>query len=166
MEKFRCRWCEGNEDLIHYHDHIWGRKRQTDEQLFEALTLEIFQAGLSWTIVYRKREGFRNAFAQYNIEAVAQFTAEDERRLRNDPAIVRHEKKIAAIIENAKQLLDIQQRYGSFLAFLDVLQSDEAIDELCKLFNHVGPSTAKSFLTACGYIAPPHEKRCYLYIAN
>lgn len=163
MEKFRCRWCEGNDDLIDYHDHIWGHQRSTDEQLFEALTLEIFQAGLSWAIVYRKREGFRHAFADYDIETVAHFTEADEARLKQDVGIVRHEKKIAATIYNAQQLLHIQQRYGSFQAFLNMLAPSEYVEQLRKLFKHVGPSTAQSFLMACGYLAPEHEKRCYLY---
>lgn len=164
MEKFRCRWCEGNDELIDYHDHLWGRRRHTDEQLFEALTLEIFQAGLSWAIVYRKREGFRHAFAHYDIETVAHFTSADEAALKQNIAIVRHGKKIAATIYNAEQLLHIQQHYGSFLAFLNMLAPSEYVTQLCKLFKHVGPSTAKSFLTACGYLAPSHEKRCYLYV--
>lgn len=164
MEKFRCKWCEQDDDLRHYHDEIWGTKRATDEALFEALTLEIFQAGLKWATIYHKRAGFRRAFAHYNIDEVAQFDEAKKEGLRKDASIIRHRMKIAATICNAKQILMLQQQYGSFRQFLDTLTPDERIPALRQHFKHVGNTTAESFLIACGYIPAPHEKRCYLYV--
>lgn len=164
MEKFRCRWCEHDADLIHYHDVIWGTKRETDAELFEALTLEIFQAGLKWETIYRKRHGFKRAFADFAIQQVAEFDDAKKKELKEDATIVRHTLKIAATIYNAQQLLVIQKQYGSFKNFLDALPPENRINQLQEYFKHVGKTTAESFLMACGYMPVHHEKRCYLYV--
>ncbi|MGN5455453.1 MAG: DNA-3-methyladenine glycosylase I [Candidatus Kurthia intestinigallinarum] len=163
MEKFRCRWCEHDADLIHYHDKIWGTKRETDDELFEALTFEIFQAGLKWATVYRKRDGFKRAFANFTIQRVAQFDDAKKKKLKEDATIIRHTAKIAATVYNAQQLLTIQKQYGSFKNFLDVVPPENRIEQLCAYFKQVGKTTAESFLIACGYLPTQHEKRCYLY---
>ncbi len=159
----RCKWCMHDEALQHYHDHIWGHAKQTDEALFEALTFEAFQSGLKWETIYRKREGFREAFAQFNIEAVSQFTAEKQETLRNNPAIIRHRLKIAATVYNAAQILLIQAEHGSFLHYLETLPDSERIQALSKQFKFIGPVSAESFLMACGYMRPHHEETCFLF---
>lgn len=163
MTRQRCKWCERDEALQHYHDHIWGHPKQTDEQLFEALTFEAFQSGLKWETIYRKRQGFREAFAQFNIDAVARLTEAKQEALRENPAIIRHRLKIAATVYNAGQVQAIQTQYGSFLSYVDTLPEDTRIRELCKRFKFIGPTSAESFLMACGYLRPVHEETCFLH---
>jgi DNA-3-methyladenine glycosylase I len=100
--KSRCWWCLGSEDLLAYHDEEWGRKLHGERELFERLTLEAFQSGLSWLTILRKRENFRRAFHGFEIERVAEYGAKDVKRLLSDAGIVRNRKKIEAAITNAK----------------------------------------------------------------
>jgi DNA-3-methyladenine glycosylase I len=100
--KSRCRWCLGSEDLLAYHDEEWGRKLHGERELFERLTLEAFQSGLSWLTILRKRENFRRAFHGFEIERVAEYGAKDVKRLLSDAGIVRNRKKIEAALTNAK----------------------------------------------------------------
>jgi len=100
--KPRCWWCLGSEDYLDYHDNEWGRPLHGESELFERLTLEAFQSGLSWLTILRKRENFRRAFDGFDIEKVATYGAKDVERLLGDAAIVRNRKKIEAAITNAK----------------------------------------------------------------
>ena len=100
--KPRCWWSLGSEDYLAYHDDEWGRPLHGDVALFERLTLEAFQSGLSWLTILRKRENFRRAFEGFEIEAVAEYGPRDVERLLNDAGIVRNRKKIEAAIANAK----------------------------------------------------------------
>lgn len=100
----RCPWGLSSEDYVAYHDEEWGRPVHGDDALFERLSLEAFQSGLSWLTILRRREGFRAAFAGFAIAAVAEFGAEDERRLLADPGIIRNRLKVQATIANAKTL--------------------------------------------------------------
>jgi DNA-3-methyladenine glycosylase I len=98
----RCSWAAGDELLRAYHDDEWGRPERDDRRLFELLTLEAFQSGLSWTTILRKRDGFRRGFAGFDIDAVARFGDREIERLLADAEIVRHRGKIEATIANAR----------------------------------------------------------------
>lgn len=100
----RCPWGLSAEDYVAYHDEEWGRPVHGDDALFERLSLEAFQSGLSWLTILRRREGFRAAFAGFAIAAVAEFGPEDEQRLLADTGIIRNRLKVRATIANAKTL--------------------------------------------------------------
>lgn len=117
----RCPWCEGIAhcpEMVDYHDREWGVPARDDRTQFEFLVLESAQAGLSWTTILRKREGYRRAFADFDAERVAAFTAADEARLLTDAGIVRNRLKIAAAVNNARCFLDIAARHGSFSDYI------------------------------------------------
>lgn len=103
-DRARCSWGAGSPDYREYHDTEWGRPVRGDQALFERLTLEAFQSGLSWITILRKRESFRSAFRHFDVEAVAGFTDADAERLMLDSGIVRNRAKIAATITNARAL--------------------------------------------------------------
>jgi DNA-3-methyladenine glycosylase I len=104
--------------MVAYHDDEWGRAVHDDRVLFEFLVLEGAQAGLSWSTVLRKREGYRRAFARFDVKKVAKFDATDVRRLMADVGIVRNRLKIASTIENAQHVLEVAKEFGSFDAYL------------------------------------------------
>jgi DNA-3-methyladenine glycosylase I len=114
----RCDWCGSDPLYRAYHDHEWGVPLHDERRLFEMLTLEGAQAGLSWLTILRKREGYRRAFAGFDPQTVAGFGDADVARLLADPGIVRNRLKIASTISNARSVLDVQARYGSLDAFL------------------------------------------------
>jgi DNA-3-methyladenine glycosylase I len=111
----RCPWATGTADYLDYHDREWGRPIRTDNGLFERLTLEAFQSGLSWLTILRKRDAFRTAFAQFDIAAVAAFGDRDRARLLSDAAIVRNRAKIDAAIANAKAALTLGEGLTSLV---------------------------------------------------
>lgn len=110
----RCGWCGTDELYVQYHDLEWGRLVTDDQTLFEFLVLESAQAGLSWLTILRKREGYRKAFHQFDVQKVAQMTAQDVERLMQFDGIVRNRLKINATINNAKLFIAIQKEFGSF----------------------------------------------------
>jgi len=114
----RCPWCGSDPLYISYHDHEWGVPLHDERRLFEMLTLEGAQAGLSWLTILRKREGYRQAFAGFDPQVVAGFDDRDVARLLADPGIVRNRLKIASTISNARAALEVQVRYGSLDTFL------------------------------------------------
>jgi DNA-3-methyladenine glycosylase I len=114
----RCPWCGSDQLYMDYHDHEWGVPLHDDRRLFEMLTLEGAQAGLSWLTILRKREGYRRAFAGFDPERVAAFNDDDVARLLADPGIVRNRLKVASAISNARAVLEVKARYGSLDAFL------------------------------------------------
>jgi len=109
----RCWWCGDDPDYVRYHDTEWGIPVRDDQKLFEKLSLEGFQAGLSWLTILRKRENFRRAFAEFEPSVVARFGARDIRRLLANVRIVRHRGKIEAVINNAKRYLELRDHGGS-----------------------------------------------------
>lgn len=114
----RCSWC-GNDPLyIKYHDEEWGKPVRDDRILFEFLILEGAQAGLSWITILRRREGYRKAFAGFDVHKVAAFDAGDVERLMNDPGIIRNKLKVNAAIGNAGLFIGIQKEFGSFADYL------------------------------------------------
>src|ERR671917_2135223 len=114
----RCWWCADDPLLRSYHDEEWGRPVGDDRHLFEKLSLEGFQSGLSWLTILRKREGFRRAFAGFDPERVAAFGPSDVDRLLADAGIVRHRGKIEATIANARGTLEARRRHGSLAALV------------------------------------------------
>jgi DNA-3-methyladenine glycosylase I len=115
----RCAWVAKGDDLmVAYHDDEWGRPSHEDRHLFEMLTLEGAQAGLSWSTILRKREGYRSAFAGFDPEAVARFGTKDVERLLADPGIVRNRLKVESTVNNAARVLEVQDELGSLDAYL------------------------------------------------
>lgn len=114
----RCGWCGTDPLYVAYHDKEWGRWVKEDKVLFEYLVLEGAQAGLNWITILRKREGYRKAFHQFEVEAVAQMTDAEMERLRHCEGIVRNRLKIRSAVTNARLFMAIQREYGSFFNYL------------------------------------------------
>lgn len=112
--KLRCNWC--NKSLLYqrYHDEEWGQSLHDERQHFEFLLLETMQAGLSWITILQRREGYRAAFANFDVEQVARFSLEKVEELMLNPAIIRNRLKINAAVNNAQKFIEIQQEIGSF----------------------------------------------------
>ena len=114
----RCSWCGTDSLYVKYHDEEWGKPVFDDRILFEFLILESAQAGLSWITILRKKENYRKAFADFDVQKVAAFTIEDVDRLLQDSGIIRNRLKIAAAISNAGLFIDIQNEFGSFSNYI------------------------------------------------
>lgn len=114
----RCTWPGKDELYIKYHDEEWGKVTHDDKKLFEFLVLESAQAGLSWITILRRRENYRKAFADFDVEKVAKFDDEDVQRLLNDAGIIRNRLKILSTITNAQLFIDVQKEFGSFDKYL------------------------------------------------
>ncbi len=175
----RCPWALGTADYVTYHDHEWGRRVADDTGIFERLSLEAFQSGLSWLTVLRKRAGFRAAFAGFDPAVVARFGPGDEARLLADPAIVRNRAKIKAVIVNARAALAVPGglaalvwRYAGYgpvppppATTADVPAwtpaSRACAKELRRLgFTFVGPVTVYATMQACG-VVDDHLAGCF-----
>jgi DNA-3-methyladenine glycosylase I len=117
-EVHRCAWPGTDELYIKYHDEEWGKEVHDDKTLFEFLVLESAQAGLSWITILRRRDGYRNAFANFDVKKVANFTQDDVERLMQDTGIIRNRLKIQTTISNAKLFIAIQKEFGSFDKYL------------------------------------------------
>ncbi len=117
--KNRCEWCEDTfPAYVEYHDEEWGVPVTDDKTQFEFLVLESAQAGLSWSTILKKREGYRKAFANFNIEEIARFNEEKIQQLKQNPEIIRNEQKIRAAINNARQFIEIQKQFDSFAKYI------------------------------------------------
>jgi len=115
----RCKWAEGvSLDYIEYHDKEWGVPVYDDKVQFEFLILEGAQAGLSWSTILNKREGYRKAFADFDVQKVARFTAKRVETLLGNPAIVRNRLKVQSAVTNAKAFIDVQEEFGSFSNYI------------------------------------------------
>jgi DNA-3-methyladenine glycosylase I len=114
----RCAWGSSNPLMIEYHDTEWGVPLHDEPRLFEFLILEGMQAGLSWSTILNKRENFRRAFAEFDVEQVARFGKRDIKRLLKDAGIIRNRLKIEATINNARRFLEVQKEFGSFDAYI------------------------------------------------
>lgn len=180
----RCFWCTGDALYRAYHDEEWGRPSADDRALFEKLCLEVFQAGLSWLTILRKRQGFRRAFAGFDPALVARFGEAEVARLLADPAIVRHRGKIEAVIANARATCALIEREGSLAALLwrfapaagehapprdraELLarttspKSRTLSAELRRRgFRFVGPTTLYAFMQAMGFVND-HLEGCH-----
>jgi DNA-3-methyladenine glycosylase I len=168
--KARCRWCGAAPEFLDYHDREWGFPAADDYRLFEKLSLEGFQSGLSWRTILAKRENFRAAFHNFDFSRIARFTRRDVERLLKDQGIVRHRGKIEAVINNARQARKLVEREGSLAAFVWRYEPDpkdlgepqtastspESValsKDLKKLgWKFVGPTTVYAFMQAMGLI--------------
>lgn len=162
MTRKRCSWAVDDPLLIEYHDNEWGVPLETDDELFERMTLEIFQAGLSWRLILRKREALKKAFDDFSIERVASFGARDVARLLKDKDIIRNRLKIESTIENARRLKKMAEQNGSFADFISGLTGDidEMSKEFKKRFRFMGPKIVESFLLSIGKLDGAHEPGC------
>ncbi len=141
----RCDWSVGDPLYERYHDEEWGHEVTDDRVMFEFLTLESAQAGLSWITILRRRENYRKAFAGFDPEKVAEFTEADVERLLGDAGIIRNRAKIRAAISNAKLYLEIQREFGSFCNYLKTFLPDgKPVDNRRKDLSEVPASTPLS----------------------
>jgi len=180
----RCGWCTDDPLYIQYHDEEWGVPSHDDRHLFEMLILEGAQAGLSWITILRKREGYREAFDNFDVAKVARYTPARIEKLLTNPAIVRNRAKVEAAVRNAKATLKIQDEFGSLGAFVwqvvsgkpqqrEVKNYKQApattaeSDQLSKLLlardmKFVGSTISYSFMQATGMVND-HEIACHRY---
>jgi DNA-3-methyladenine glycosylase I len=162
-EKIRCAWPR-NPLAVAYHDKEWGVPLRNDRKLFECLTLEGAQAGLSWDTILAKRENYRRAFDGFDMEKVAAYGAGERRRLLADAGIVRHAGKIEATIENARRVLEVKAEFGSFAKYVWGFagQGAEALSKDLRKrgFRFVGPTTVYAFMQAVGMVND-HEPSCF-----
>ena len=159
--KKRCAWAK-SELAIAYHDEEWGVPEHDDRRLFECLTLEGAQAGLSWETILQKRENYRKAFARFDPRKVARFDARKKNALMKDPGIVRNRLKIESTVANAKAFLAVQKEFGSFDAYIWQFEDAKAMskDLLKRGFRFVGPTICYAFMQAVG-IVNDHTKDCF-----
>ncbi len=141
----RCKWAEGvNLEYIGYHDKEWGVPVHDDRVQFEFLILEGAQAGLSWSTILNKREGYRQAFAEFDAEKVARFTAKRIEKLLQNPAIVRNRLKVQSTVTNAKAFLKIQDEFGSFSDYIWGFVNGRPIQNKFKKDNEIPATSAES----------------------
>jgi DNA-3-methyladenine glycosylase I len=179
----RCWWAEtADADYVRYHDEEWGRPVHDDRRLFEMLTLEGAQAGLSWSTILHKREGYRRAFANFDVRRVARFDARRRAALQRNSAIVRNRLKIDSTVSNARAFLAVQKEFGSFDRYLwafaggrplvncprrgSVPARSELSDALSRDlvrrgFRFVGSTIMYAFLQAVG-VVNDHTRECFL----
>jgi DNA-3-methyladenine glycosylase I len=162
-EKQRCAWPR-NPLAIAYHDKEWGVPVRNDRKLFECLTLEGAQAGLSWDTILAKRQNYRRAFDRFDFSKIARYGVRERRRLLADAGIVRHSGKIEAAIVNAGCVLGVQKEYGRFSDYVWSFaeRGAEALSKDLKKrgFRFVGPTTVYAFMQAVGMVND-HEQNCF-----
>lgn len=173
----RCRWCLSAPEFLPYHDAEWGFPVADDRRLFEKLSLEAFQSGLSWRTILAKRENFRAAFHGFDFDRVARYTQRDVQRLLGDAGIVRHRGKIEAVIHNAQRARELVKEQGSLAAYFwrhepaaqrpagapALSTSDESValskDLKKRGWKFVGPTTVYAFMQAMGLVND-HAQGC------
>ena len=178
----RCKWCNlNNPKYIEYHDNEWCKQNFNDKYLYEMLILESFQAGLSWECILNKRESFRKAYDNFDIDKVCLYQNEKIEELLNNKDIIRNKLKIKASINNSKIFKDIVNKYGTFYNYLKEFTHDKTIYEIGKSTNELSDAISKdlqkrgmkfvgstiiySYLQAIGIIYS-HDKECYLYFGS
>jgi DNA-3-methyladenine glycosylase I len=144
MTKHRCAWCEGDPLYEAYHDEEWGVPVYDDDTLFEFLTLETFQAGLSWITVLRKRENFRKAFDNFDYKKIANYQQPKIDVLLQDPGIIRNKLKVNATVTNAQAFIKIQEEFGSFSTYIWGFVDGKPIKNNFKSLNDVPANTSLS----------------------
>lgn len=177
--KTRCKWCNlQNPRYIKYHDEEWCQPNFNDHYLFEMLILESFQAGLSWECVLNKREDFRKAYDNFDIDTICNYDNKKIQELLSNEKIIRNKLKINASINNARIFKDIQKEYGTFYNYLikftegkTFYETDKITSELSdkiskdlkkKGMRFVGSTIIYSYLQAIGVIYS-HDKECFMY---
>ena len=177
-DRVRCAWADSTPEYVRYHDEEWGTPLRGDDALFERLSLEAFQSGLSWITILRKRPAFRAAFAGFSIDAVAAFTPDDEARLMADAGIVRNRAKIAAAVRNARAAQQVPGGLSDLLwsfaptgdhprpaTLADVPATTPESTAMAKElkrrgFVFVGPTTAYALMQATGMV-DDHVATCF-----
>lgn len=177
--RLRCRWCLGDVEYLAYHDEEWGYPEADDRRLFEKLSLESFQSGLSWRTILAKREGFRAAFAGFDFQRVSRYGRRDVARLLADASIVRHRGKIESTINNAKRVLKLVDEWGSLAAYFWRFEPDREAaaaasstaatvasaalsrDLKKRGWTYVGPTTVLAFMQAMGLVNH-HAADCFV----
>ncbi len=178
MNKKRCSWAGPEEIYIRYHDEEWGNPTHDDRELFEMLILESFQAGLSWITILKKRENFKKAFDDFDVEKVASYDDAKVEELRLNEGIIRHKGKIASAINHAQVFIEIQEEFGSFDKYIwgftdgeiikaEYLTESELSKEISKDLKKrgmkfVGPTIIYSYLESIGVI-DNHQEDCFKY---
>ncbi|MFB9328263.1 DNA-3-methyladenine glycosylase I [Paenibacillus aurantiacus] len=175
----RCRWCAGGQELLDYHDTEWGFPVQEDSRLFEKLSLEGFQSGLSWRTILVKRDNFREAFDHFDFNKIARYTDHDVERLLQNEGIIRHRGKIEAVLNNARLAQAIVERDGSLAAYIWRFEPDKdklapprtvttspesvALSKALKKqgWKFVGPTTMYAFMQSMGLIND-HPEECVI----
>lgn len=175
----RCKWCNiNNSRYVEYHDNEWGRARFDDIYLFEMLTLEMFQAGLSWECILNKRDAFRIAYSNFDFNIVSKYDENMIEKLATDSGIIRNRKKIQASINNAKIFKQIVLQYGCFYNYLKIFTGGNIFYETgctankipdavssdlkCYGMRFIGSTVIYAYLQAIGIIYS-HEPDCFLY---
>ena len=181
----RCEWVNGGNELyFEYHDNEWGVPVHDDQMLFEFLTLEAAQAGLSWATVLNKREGYRKAFGGFDIKKVAKYSEDKITQLLQNPEIIRNKLKVNATVINAQKILEVQKEFGSFDAYIwgfvdgktiqnkaksieDVPGKTDLSDQMSKAlkkrgFKFIGTTICYAFMQATGMVND-HTVDCFCY---
>lgn len=149
--------------LTDYHDQEYGAPSRDESVLYERLTLETFQAGLSWEIVLKKRIGFQAAFDQFEVDKVAAFGEADIERIMNDPTVIRNRRKIEAAVFNAKAVQTLRGEFGGFAKWLDFELSqhhDDWVKSFKARFKFMGGEVVGEFLISLGLIPGAHDPDC------
>ena len=179
----RCKWAK-TEPMISYHDNEWGNPQHNDQKLFEFLTLEGAQAGLSWMTILKRRENYRKAFSNFDAKKISRYGQTRIERLMHDRSIIRNKLKILSAINNAKQFLGIQRDFGSFDNYIwdfvnhrplknkfkrlsqipasTILSEQVSADLKRRGFTFVGPIICYSFMQAVGMVND-HTADCFLH---
>lgn len=182
--KERCTWPGKNELMLDYHDKEWGVPQRDDQKLFEYIVLDTFQAGLSWSLILKKREGMRRAFDGFDPKIIANYDEKKIEELVNDPDIIRNRSKIVGTVKNAKAFLEIHKEFGSFASYVwrfvnyetkvNVWETDDQIpsrsvesDEMSidmkkRGFKFVGTTICYAFMQGAGLIND-HLVTCFRY---
>jgi DNA-3-methyladenine glycosylase I len=177
--KTRCKWCNPKNSIyIKYHDEEWGKPKYDDKSLLELLILESFQAGLSWECILNKREAFRKAYDNFEINKIINYNELKISKLLSNEEIIRNKLKIEASINNTKIFKSIQNEYGTFYNYLKTFTNGKIIYEINKTTSELSDNISKdlkkkgmkfvgstiiySYLQAIGVIYS-HDKECFMY---
>jgi len=182
--KIRCAWGEGSQEYIEYHDKEWGIPVHDDNRLFEFLILEGAQAGLSWSTILKRREGYKRAFAEYDVSTVAKYDSAKIEDLLKDTGIIRNRLKVESTVNNAQRFIEVQKEFGSFDTYFwsfvggtpivnswtkmeeipaTTKESDELSKDLKKRgFKFVGSTIIYAHMQACGLVND-HIVDCFRY---
>jgi len=183
-ELSRCQWSTGDIDMMNYHDQEWGVPVKDDQKLFEFLMLESAQAGLSWQTILKRREGYRKAFANFDVKKVARFSEKKIEKLLLNPGIIRNKLKVRSAVSNAKLFIIIQKDFGSFYQYsMSFINNKRIINKWKKMsdipanstvsnsfsldlkkrgFKFTGSTIMYAYMQACGMVND-HLTSCFRY---
>jgi DNA-3-methyladenine glycosylase I len=161
-----CDFAPGHPVHAHYHDREYGFPVDDEAALFERLVLEINQAGLSWELMLKKREGFRAAYDGFEVDKVARYGERQRARLLADPGIIRNRLKVDAAIENARRIVALRRDHGSFAGWIDAhhpLDKPDWVKLFRKTFKFTGGEIVGEFLMSTGYLPGAHREDCPVF---